>query len=136
MLILFLPVFYHFPFSLRSRALLHFPSNIHVKRTNGGALAVIYVPCCISAVFIAVSSRSSAPQINGSCAISRIVTVLFSHFRSIRRTTRRFPRRVPVCLQRDFVRYKEALSTRSPVPPSGPYKRTRDKPRQMLRLSS
>lgn len=28
-----------------------------------------------------------SPQINGSCAISRIVAVLFSHFRSIRRAT-------------------------------------------------
>ena len=120
----------HVFFLLCFHASQHFPSNIHIEGINDGTrLSLIYIRWrCLQRC---VSLYSSTPQINGSCAISRIVAVLFSHFRSIRC----FPR-VPACEQSDCIYYKQALSTRSLVP-SGPDKRTWNKLRvKCLWLSS
>jgi len=43
------------------------------------------IDCFARPLSLFPSNRLSVPQINDSCAISRIVAVLFSHFRSIKR---------------------------------------------------
>lgn len=87
-LILFFLVFHHFSlvfaFALRDVCLQHpcWEKAFRLPRDDGDVRAL---RCNFRRLHFRTGACFYVPQINGSCTMSQIVAVLFSHFRSIRR---------------------------------------------------
>lgn len=120
-----------FPFFALLSRFATFLSNMHIERTNDGARRYLCTTLRFRCLHRGTSVCSFAPQINGSWAISRIVAVLFSRFRSIRRDAT-----FPLCTGLRAKRFRALQRGTLDTISAAEWSRMRDKLRQMLRLLS